>query len=41
VQNDIEKSGKKFTVHFLDIPDGISTTNRKELSVKIKQINMI
>jgi DNA sulfur modification protein DndD len=41
LQNAIEKSGKKFTVHYLDIPDGISTTNRSELSVKIRPLNLI
>lgn len=41
LQNEIEKNEKKFTVHHLDIPDGISTTNRKELSVKIKPVNLI
>ncbi|MFN2458806.1 MAG: hypothetical protein ABR502_11450, partial [Chitinophagaceae bacterium] len=41
LQKEIEKSGKKFTVHHLDIPDGISTTNRNELSVKIKPVNLI
>lgn len=41
LQKVIEKNGKKLTVHNLDIPDGISTTNRKELSVKIKPVNLI
>jgi DNA sulfur modification protein DndD len=41
LQNVIEKSGKKFTVHYLDIPDAISTTNRSELSVKIKPVHLI
>ncbi|MBK8489224.1 MAG: hypothetical protein WAT52_05975 [Chitinophagales bacterium] len=41
LQKEIEKSGKKFTVHHLDIPDGISTTNRSELSIKIKPVNLI
>jgi DNA sulfur modification protein DndD len=41
LQNEIEKSGKKFTVHYLDIPDGISTINRSELSIKIKPVNLI
>lgn len=41
LQQLIEKNKKKLTVHHLDIPDGISTTNRKELSIKIKPVNLI
>jgi hypothetical protein len=41
LQKLIEKNNKKLTVHHLDIPDGISTTNRKELSIKIKPVNLI
>ena len=41
LQKAIEKNGKKLTVYYLDIPDSISTTNRGELSVKIKPVNLI
>lgn len=41
LQKLIEKNKKSLTVHHLDIPDGISTTNRKELSVKIKPVTLI
>ena len=40
LQNEIEKSGKMITVHYLDIPNGISTITRSELSVKIKPVNL-
>ncbi len=41
LQKVIEKNKKILTVHYLDIPDGISRTNRKELSIKIKPVNLI
>ncbi len=41
LQNEIEKNGKNLTVHYLDIPNGVSTTNRTELSVKIRPLNLI
>lgn len=41
LQKMVEQGGKKLTVYTLDIPDGISTTNRKELSVKIKPVSLI
>ncbi len=40
LQKMIEKKGKMLSIHHLDMPDGISTTNRKELSVKIKPVNL-
>lgn len=36
----IEEYEKKLTVHYLDIPDGISTKNRGELSVNIKPVKL-
>jgi len=36
----IEKNKKKLTVHYLDIPDGISVKNRGELSVNIKPVKL-
>lgn len=41
LKTEIEKSNKQMTVHFLDIPDGISTKDRVELSVQIKPINTL
>lgn len=41
IQKAIEKNGKHLNVYQLDIPDGISKTNRRELSVKIKPISLI
>lgn len=41
IQKAIEKNGKQLNVYQLDIPDGISKTNRRELSVKIKPVNLI
>jgi DNA sulfur modification protein DndD len=41
LKKEIERYGKKISDHHLDIPDGISTTNRSELSVKIKQLDLI
>jgi DNA sulfur modification protein DndD len=41
LQKEIEKNGKQLNVYHLDIPDGISKTNRRELSVKINPVNLI
>lgn len=41
LQNAIRGSGKNITVNYLDIPDGVSTTNRSELAVKIRPLNLI
>jgi len=40
LQKIIEKNGKQLNVYQLDIPDGISKTNRRALSVKIKPVNL-
>ncbi len=40
LKDEIEKRGKNLTIHNLDIPDGITTTNRKELSITINPVNI-
>ena len=41
LQKEVTLCGKTLTINKLDIPDGISTTNRTELSVQIKPVEII
>ncbi|MFZ0389008.1 MAG: hypothetical protein WAN36_01005, partial [Calditrichia bacterium] len=40
LKNAVENHEKKLTVHYLDIPDKISTKNRSELTVHVKKVNL-
>jgi DNA sulfur modification protein DndD len=41
LKQDIEANGKQFNVYQLDMSDGVSKTNRRELAVKIKPIDLV